>query len=178
MPEALSSLLIYFSINMLSALVLFIPSSLPVPNPNELADKYVHKGNRNKYFDIRVVEMTHVAISSDNSELMPGDPVWSAGKLYQSLSWEMEDTALAEDAKKCKKLLMKAERGDQGIIICFTSVTGFYLFSFCKSKKSVDTLNSRFKLSNILLLLQIHNSLNIGCRVPLIFKVSAGTCRC
>lgn len=60
MPWALSSLLIYFSINMLSALVLFICSSLPVPNPNELADKYVHKGNVSKYFHIRLVEMTRL----------------------------------------------------------------------------------------------------------------------
>ncbi len=66
MLVALSSLLIYFSVNMLSAPVLFIPTSCSTSpafvftNLNVLLGKYVLKGNTNKYFDIRQLEMTQL----------------------------------------------------------------------------------------------------------------------
>lgn len=63
MLEAMSSLLIYFSINMLSAPVLFIPTPSPtsracaLTNPKKKGQpgKYVLKGNANKYLDCKTI---------------------------------------------------------------------------------------------------------------------------
>lgn len=64
MLEAMSSLLIYFSINMLSAPVLFIPTPSPTscacaltnpPQKKGQNGKYILKGNVNKYLDCETI---------------------------------------------------------------------------------------------------------------------------